>query len=126
MAGHETTSTAVTYALFALTQHPDVQRKLRDELLAVSTEEPGMDELQALPYLDLVVREVLRFYAPAPISIRAAANDDEIPLATPIVDRNGKLRHSIPYVLWLCYVYICSCDFVELARTTFCSYLLVL
>ena len=96
VAGHETTSTAVTYALFALTQHPAVQSKLRYELLSVSSEEPDMEELQALPYLDQFVREVLRFHAPAPMSMRVASRVDEIPLAEPFVGRNGKLHHGIP------------------------------
>jgi hypothetical protein len=50
-------STAVTWALFALTQNPTAQKRLREELLSISTDCPTMDELNALPYLDCVVRE---------------------------------------------------------------------
>ncbi|KAF8131021.1 cytochrome P450 [Boletus edulis] len=66
VAGHETTrdlnavqSTATTWALFAMTNTPETQMKLREELLSVDTETPSMDELMALPYLDAVVRETL-------------------------------------------------------------------
>ena len=57
-----------------------------------------MDDLNALPYLDMVLREVLRLYSPAPSSERTAAEDDVIPLNTPFTDRNGRLHHGIAYV----------------------------
>jgi hypothetical protein len=57
-------STAATWALFALTQNVTVQERLRNELLGVSTDNPTMNELNALPFLDCVVRETLRLYAP--------------------------------------------------------------
>ncbi|KAI9068013.1 cytochrome P450 [Trametes sanguinea] len=95
VAGHETTSTAAAWCLFALTQHPDKQQKLREELLAVPTDSPTMDELAALPYLDRVVRETLRLYAPVTWTLRAADVDDVIPVSEPYVDRNGKVRHEI-------------------------------
>jgi hypothetical protein len=48
------TSTALTWALFALTQNIAAQTRLRDELLGVSTDNPTMDELNELKYLDCV------------------------------------------------------------------------
>ncbi|KII85490.1 hypothetical protein PLICRDRAFT_56724 [Plicaturopsis crispa FD-325 SS-3] len=95
VAGHETTSAAVTWALYQLTQSPDVQARLRAELRAVPTELPDMDELNALPYLDNVVREVMRVQAPVVHSMRTAMRDDVIPLARPFVDRKGVERHEI-------------------------------
>ncbi|KAK0438187.1 cytochrome P450 [Desarmillaria tabescens] len=92
VAGHETTSTATTWALFALTQSPDTQIKLRDELLRVDTDTPTMDELNALPYLDWVVRETLRVHSPVPGTVRIAGKDDVIPLSRPFVDRKGKVQ----------------------------------
>ncbi|EIN14705.1 cytochrome P450 [Punctularia strigosozonata HHB-11173 SS5] len=89
VAGHETTSTGTTWALFALTQSKDVQSRLREELLAVPSEAPTMDDLQALPYLDAVVQETLRVYAPVPGTMRVAQHDDVIPLGEPAIDRHG-------------------------------------
>ncbi|KAF7375729.1 hypothetical protein MSAN_00462400 [Mycena sanguinolenta] len=43
VAGHETTSSAVTWALFALTQKPHVQTRLREELLSVTAFPPYID-----------------------------------------------------------------------------------
>ena len=98
VAGHETTSTATTWCLFALTQAPEVQQKLREELLSVGTERPTMDQLQALPYLDAVVRETLRLHAPVPATLRVAKKDDMIPVAEPFVDRFGEVQDSIRWV----------------------------
>ncbi|EEB91212.1 hypothetical protein MPER_10464 [Moniliophthora perniciosa FA553] len=91
-AGHETTSTATTFTLFALSSSSsaiEIQSKLRAELLSVPTDNPTMDELNALPYLDCVVRESLRLYAPVPTTNRVAMRDDIIPLAAPYQDKYG-------------------------------------
>ncbi|KAL7285787.1 hypothetical protein ACG7TL_000896 [Trametes sanguinea] len=72
-----------------------VQRKLREELLAVPTEFPTMDELAALTYLDWVVRETLRLHAPVTWTLRSAGVDDLIPVSEPYVDRYGRTRHEI-------------------------------
>lgn len=95
VAGHETTSTGTTWALFALTQDLRVQAKLRDELLTVDTDNPTMDKLNALPYLDMVVRETLRVHAPVPSTIRVAVKDDMLPLNTPVTDRTGRVHEFI-------------------------------
>ncbi|KAJ7235227.1 cytochrome P450 [Mycena rebaudengoi] len=88
-------STSATWALFALTQNVAAQKRLRDELLTVSTDNPSMDELNALPYLDCVVRETLRLYAPVPLTGRVAMRDDLIPLSTPYTDVNGTVHESL-------------------------------
>ncbi|KAF8955546.1 cytochrome P450 [Flammula alnicola] len=95
VAGHETTSVATTWALFALTQHKDVQDKLRAELATVSTDNPTMDDLNSLPYLDGVVREVLRLHAPVASTMRVAMKDDVIPVGKPYIDRKGRVMHEI-------------------------------
>lgn len=108
VAGHETTSTATSWTLYCLTQHPNVQRKLREELMQVSTDSPSMEELNGLHYLDHVVREVLRLYAPVPMMMREAAEDDVIPLDTPIVDKHGRMCESVRQVLYRPIVRQCS------------------
>ena len=95
LAGQETTSTATTWALFALTQAPQCQVKLRKELLGLATDTPSVEELNNLPYLDAVVRETLRVHSPGPITLRVAKADDVIPLEIPFVDVNGKMQTDI-------------------------------
>ncbi|KAJ7088821.1 cytochrome P450 [Mycena belliarum] len=95
VAGHETTSTALTWALFALTQNLKAQTRLREQLLSVDTETPTLEELNSLPYLECVVRETLRLYAPVPSTERVALVDDIIPLAQPHTDMHGKIHDTI-------------------------------
>ncbi|KAF5350051.1 hypothetical protein D9756_009191 [Leucocoprinus leucothites] len=95
VAGHETTSNATTWALHSLSLRPDVQNKLREELFTIQTDNPTMDELNSLPYLDAVIRETLRAHAPVAGTVRIAVKDDIVPLATPFVDKKGNVRDSI-------------------------------
>ncbi|KAI0353766.1 cytochrome P450 [Trametes cingulata] len=95
VAGHETTSDATAWCLYALTQAPSVQSKLRDELSKVDTDSPSMDELMALPYLDMVVRETLRLHAPVTSTVRVATQHDVIPLDAPFTGRDGVQHHSL-------------------------------
>ncbi|KAI0652715.1 cytochrome P450 [Trametes meyenii] len=95
LAGHETTSTATTWALYALSQKHDVQQKLRDELLSVSVDNPTMDELMELPYLDNVVRETLRLHSPITMLVRETQHDDVLPLSQPFTDRFGNMHNEI-------------------------------
>jgi Cytochrome P450 len=58
------------WALIELSRHPDVQTRLREELLAFGPD-PTYDQLKAnLPYLDAVVHETLRLHPPVPESTR--------------------------------------------------------
>lgn len=90
LAGHDTTSTAVVWTLYALSQAPELQHKLRAELSSVPSDTPNMDDLNALPYLEWVVRESLRLYSPIANSFRIATRDTEIPVGKPFTDRYGR------------------------------------
>ncbi|KAG8750764.1 hypothetical protein FRC14_000249 [Serendipita sp. 396] len=95
VAGHETTSTATTWALYSLASHPDVQTKLREELLAFPSDTPTMEELNGFEYLDRVVRETLRYHGVVQGATRVAEQDDVIPLERPFTDKYGVVRHEI-------------------------------
>ncbi|GAA5974169.1 hypothetical protein JCM21900_003387 [Sporobolomyces salmonicolor] len=91
LAGSETTSTALTWTLHALSRFPEKQQKLRDEIRAArkraeaeGRDELESDELAALPYLDAVAREVLRLESPVTATVRHAARADLIPLSKPL------------------------------------------
>lgn len=94
-AGHETTSSAVTWALWALAADQECQAKLREDLLSVSSDTPTMDELNGLVYLDHVVRETMRIHAPVPATIRIATQDDVIPTDHEWTDRHGVRRKEV-------------------------------
>lgn len=65
-AGHETTAASLTCSLHALSQHPEVQDRLRKEirehLESSELETVSADMIDNLPYLHAVCMESLRFY----------------------------------------------------------------
>ncbi|KAH9915437.1 cytochrome P450 [Epithele typhae] len=95
VAGHESSSMAATWCLFALAQNPTVQTTLRKELLAIPSDTPPHSDLLRLPYLDSVVRETLRLHAPVVFTLRAALADDIVPTSAPFTDCHGTTRHEI-------------------------------
>ncbi len=79
LAGHETSGTAMGWILYALSKHPEVRRRLEDELESVlGGRTPTVEDLPALPYLKMVVEETLRVYPPIWAYPRDAIADDEI------------------------------------------------
>ncbi|XP_076779519.1 cytochrome P450 3A13 [Arvicanthis niloticus] len=79
-AGYETTSSALSFALYLLAIHPDVQKKLQDEIDAtLPNKTPATyDTLLQMEYLDMVVNETLRLYPIAGRLERVCKKDVEI------------------------------------------------
>jgi cytochrome P450 len=79
LAGHETTSTALTYALHLLGRHPDAQRQVRAEVAAVTGDgSVTAQHVAALAYTTMVLKETMRLYPSAPLLGRRAVEEDEI------------------------------------------------
>ncbi|MEU5696181.1 cytochrome P450 [Actinosynnema sp. NPDC020468] len=79
LAGHETTGCALTWTLYAVSQHADVRRRLEAELAEVlDGRAPTADDLADLPYLRQVVDETLRMYPPIWLFPRDTVADDVI------------------------------------------------
>lgn len=82
LAGHETTATALAFALHLLARHPEEQRRVRDEvdqaLGGPGGREPTADDMEALPYLTMVLKEAMRLYPSAPVIGRRAVAEAEI------------------------------------------------
>ncbi|KAI0636104.1 cytochrome P450 [Trametes polyzona] len=89
VAGHETTSAALSWLFYELGRRPDIRERLRDEFATLGTERPTIAQLASLPYLDCVIRESIRLYPAIPTSIRVAEKDDWVSLATPIPSGGG-------------------------------------
>jgi cytochrome P450 len=85
----------MVWALHELSLAPEIQTKLREELLTVETDTPSMDELSALPYLDAVVKETLRLHPSFGEAVRVAIKDDVLPLEKPFTDMQGVVHDRI-------------------------------
>ncbi|CAG8537123.1 25923_t:CDS:2 [Gigaspora margarita] len=80
-AGHETTSTALSWALYFLAKYPDIQDRLRKEVLDVFTDRnhfPTIDEIDQLKYLECIFKETLRIDTLLMIPIYAIHHDPSI------------------------------------------------
>lgn len=78
VAGHDTTATALTYALWALGHHPDMQQRVAAEAGAVGNLELTPDDVPRLGYTVQVLHEALRLCPPAAATSRTALRDIEI------------------------------------------------
>lgn len=79
VAGHETTSHALTWTLYLLSQHPEVEARLLEEIDRVLEGRPvTVEDLDALPYSDQVIKESMRLFPPVPAIARVATEDTEI------------------------------------------------
>jgi len=78
-AGHETSSNALTWTLFLLSQHPQVAADLMDELESVlHGEAPTIAQLAQLPFLEKVIKESMRILPPVPWNGRVTSQPTEL------------------------------------------------
>lgn len=79
LAGHDTTGVALAWTFSLLSTHPEVARRLHDEVERVlNGRAPTLDALPALEYAEMVLKESLRLYPPAWVLSRRAVEDDEV------------------------------------------------
>lgn len=79
LAGHETTSTFMTWFTYILAKHPKVDEKLYQELKNSSAQLLSTEtEKVHLPYFDAIVEETFRMFPPAAILDRVSIRDTKI------------------------------------------------
>jgi cytochrome P450 len=71
LAGHETSASALAWALYLLATHPEAQARVADEAAALP-EIAQMADLSKLGFTRDVFREALRLYPPVPMMVRQA------------------------------------------------------
>lgn len=100
LAGHETTSNALTWTWYLLAEHPSVRSALDAELDGVLAHgPPTVADVSDLPYTDAVLRESMRCYPPAWAIGRRALADHEadgymIPAGSVLVVSPWLLHHD--------------------------------
>ncbi|KAI0200290.1 cytochrome P450 [Astrocystis sublimbata] len=81
LAGRDTTAATLSWSLYELGRHPEVVRKLRDEIIhTVGLDRtPTYEDLKSMKYLQYVVNETLRLYPVVPFNVRLALKDTTLP-----------------------------------------------
>lgn len=82
LAGYETTATTLTFCLYELANHLDIQTKARNEIQEVLEKHNGefsYEAISSMTYLDQVLNESLRKYPPAPMVNRVCGVDYKVP-----------------------------------------------
>jgi cytochrome P450 len=75
MAGHETITNSMAWALIELAKNPVCKEKMRAELIGID-QKKYFEELNSLPYLGAVIDEVMRLWPPVWVFMRQATKVD--------------------------------------------------
>lgn len=79
IAGHETTANTLAWTWYLLSQHPEVEQRLYNEIDEVLGKHvPALEHLPDLKYTNMVLEEALRLYPAAGIFGRKAIANDEL------------------------------------------------
>jgi cytochrome P450 len=79
IAGHETVSSALTWAFYLLSQNPECWRKLKAEVDGVlGGRTPTVEDVPKLKYTEYVLLEAMRLYPPIFVLMRRALDDDTV------------------------------------------------
>jgi len=103
IAGHDTTSTALQFAMYSLGKFPETQQKMYEEIQSVvGDEDVTYEHLEKLEYTHAFIKETIRMYRGGVGLPRYAAKDTElggyrIPKGT-IVQINSRGIHHNPNI----------------------------
>jgi cytochrome P450 len=76
LAGHETSASALSWALYLLATHVEAQDAVAREGLAIDWATVTIGDLNDLPYTRRVFKEALRLYPPVPNLLRQTSGDE--------------------------------------------------
>ncbi|XP_010544737.1 PREDICTED: cytochrome P450 86A8 [Tarenaya hassleriana] len=95
LAGRDTSSVALCWFFWLMTQHPRVEDKILREICAVGAGEPlTFEELDRLVYLKAALSETLRLYPSVPEDSKHAVKDDVLPDGT-FIPAGSSITYSI-------------------------------
>ncbi len=97
MAGHETTANTLAWTWYLLSQAPEIEAKLHEEIDGVlGGRTPNLADLPRLPYTRAIIDETLRLYPPVPFLAREAVRDVTLQRR---LFRKGSLVIVVPWLL---------------------------
>jgi cytochrome P450 len=96
LAGHETSASALTWALYLVAQSPDIQQRMHDEVSALNPDQPpSASDMKGLELTWNVFRETLRLFPPVGFIAREATQ------TCPMRDKTVKKGASVMISPWL-------------------------
>ncbi|KAK4878094.1 hypothetical protein RN001_010600 [Aquatica leii] len=81
-AGYDTSSTTMSFALYELSENPDVQEQVREEINSFYDNHDGnitYENIKEMTYLNQVIEETLRKYPPLPMLNRKCVSNYKVP-----------------------------------------------
>lgn len=94
LAGFETSSSVISYTLYELSLHPEIQEKVRQEVKRITEKHGGeitYDAIMEMNYMEMVVNEAIRKYPTLPILNRLVTTDYKIPDTDIILKKGTKV-----------------------------------
>ncbi|ODA83151.1 hypothetical protein RJ55_01661 [Drechmeria coniospora] len=79
LGGRDTSASTMSSMFWQLARRPEVVRKIRREIEVLGGRRPTWEELKGLKYLNNVLKETLRLWAPVPGNLRCASKDTVLP-----------------------------------------------
>nr|XP_036231701.1 uncharacterized protein LOC106622644 [Bactrocera oleae] len=80
--GHDTTASAIGFAIYCLSRHPEIQSRAFQEQYAIFGNDvkrsPTFQELSDMKYMELVIKETLRLFPSVPFIVRTLLEQTEI------------------------------------------------
>ncbi|XP_065214829.1 probable cytochrome P450 6a18 isoform X3 [Planococcus citri] len=98
VAGYEGAVNGVAFTLFELARHPEMQNKLRDEILRTLDNNGGKsthEMMKQMPYMDMVISETLRLYPFGGVHSRKCTENYKIPNSGVVIQKGALL--AIPF-----------------------------
>ncbi|XP_073063502.1 cytochrome P450 94A2-like [Primulina eburnea] len=96
LAGRDTTSAALTWFFWLLSNHPEVENHILKEI-EEKAEEPSYEEVKDMIYTHAALCESMRFYPPVPSDTKSAVSDDLLPDGT-VVKKGMRVSYH-PYAM---------------------------
>ncbi|KAG2301035.1 hypothetical protein Bca52824_029686 [Brassica carinata] len=95
MAGRDTTSAAMTWLFWLLSENPNVEKKILEEVRNQGSLGLGVEDLREMSYMKACLCEAMRLYPPVAWDSKHAANDDVLPDGTQV--KKGDKVTYFPY-----------------------------
>ncbi|ORZ00917.1 cytochrome P450 [Syncephalastrum racemosum] len=96
LAGHDTTSNALAFAIYHLAKYPHIQQKAREEALRILGDGPSevlptLEQTKELTYINQVIKETLRITPPVPMTMFRKTTD-RVELGGTVLPKDTSVR----------------------------------